>query len=93
MAAGAATRWMRLRGMVHRRYRDPVPDPFVATTEPLDVICPRCRSAVSQMFYGPCEPCVVELRATIGTAPLGEATAVAYEPKMNVTPNFVATKD
>ena len=84
---------MRLRGMVHRRYRDPVPDPFVATTELLDVTCPRCRSAVSQMFYGPCASCITELRATIGTAPLGEAAAVAYEPKMNVTPNFVATKD
>jgi len=47
---------------------------------------------VDERFYGPCTSCRTELRATIG----GEAHAVeveAYEPKMNVTPNAVATKD
>ena len=62
--------------------------------EPLELDCPRCGAAVAQEFYGPCATCVVELRATMGTAPLGQAAeASAYEPKMNVTPNFVATKD
>ena len=42
-------------------------------------------------FYGPCEACRVVLRASGG-----EQRAVAaaeYEPKMNVVPNQVATKD
>ena len=43
-------------------------------------------------FYGPCDGCRDALRATVG----GEAQAVEaedYEPKMNVTPNAVASKD
>ena len=60
--------------------------------EPLAFACPRCRTDVAEAFYGPCEPCRTELRATLG----GDARAVEvadYEPKMNVTPNAVATKD
>jgi hypothetical protein len=60
--------------------------------DPLDFDCPRCETATSSVYYGPCEACRNELRATIA----GEASAVeapAYEPKMNVTPNAVATKD
>ncbi len=58
----------------------------------LDIECPRCGSAVLARFYGPCDDCRAELRATQGV----EARVVAatdYEPKMNVTPNAVATKD
>ncbi|CAN5505571.1 hypothetical protein BH20ACT2_BH20ACT2_05990 [soil metagenome] len=58
----------------------------------LDFTCPRCEEAVSEPFYGPCEPCRDELRERLG----GEARQVevtAYEPKMNVTPNGVALKD
>ena len=58
----------------------------------LEFACPRCAAAVADAFYGPCQACRAELRATLG----GEARDVeveAYEPKMNVTPNFVATKD
>lgn len=54
--------------------------------------CPRCRRPATERFFGPCESCRHELRATIGN----EARAVeaeAYEPKMNVVPNQVATKD
>lgn len=54
--------------------------------------CPRCQATVSARFYGPCESCRLELRATLG----GDAKDVAiadYEPKMNVTPNAVALKD
>jgi hypothetical protein len=59
---------------------------------PLDFACPRCSMPASARFYGPCDACRGELVATLG----GEARAVevdAYEPKMNVTPNAVATKD
>ena len=28
----------------------------------IDVECPRCRRAVQQQFYGPCERCLAELR-------------------------------
>lgn len=54
--------------------------------------CPRCHNEVSSRFYGPCEACRSELRATLG----GEAREIIvaeYEPKMNVTPNAVALKD
>ena len=63
------------------------------TIEPdLEVVCPRCGAATTARFYGPCDTCRDELRATLG----GEGhlvEAVAYEPKMNVTPNSVAVKD
>jgi len=58
----------------------------------LDFTCPRCSMPASAHYYGPCESCRAELVATLG----GDARVVeveAYEPKMNVTPNAVATKD
>jgi hypothetical protein len=58
----------------------------------LDFTCPRCAKSVSARFYGPCDPCRADLRATLG----GEAREVEvedYEPKMNVVPNQVAIKD
>ena len=54
--------------------------------------CPRCGHDVQTRFYGPCDDCRAELRARY----LGEQREVAtadYVPKMNVTPNQVATKD
>ena len=53
--------------------------------------CPRCRLTVAEVFYGPCTTCRAELVRTMG----GEARHidVVYEPKMNVTPNQVATKE
>lgn len=54
--------------------------------------CPRCRAAVSQRFYGPCELCCVALRAKF--LGVGRDVEVAeYVPKINVTPNAVALKD
>lgn len=54
--------------------------------------CPRCAAAVRTRFYGPCDDCRAQLRATLGSA--GRVVEVAeYEPKMNVTPNAVALKD
>lgn len=64
---------------------DPVPEVLTFT-------CPRCATAASEAWYGPCSSCRADLRATY----LGEAREVAaadYVPKMNVTPNAVATKD
>jgi hypothetical protein len=52
--------------------------------------CPRCSTDVEARFYGPCDTCRQALVTTLG----GEARDVevaAYEPKMNVTPNAVAT--
>ena len=64
----------------------PVPD------APLAFACPRCASAVREVYYGPCSSCREALRASLG----GEARDIEpgeYEPKMNVTPNAVALKD
>ncbi|HVM52782.1 MAG TPA: hypothetical protein VM262_06255 [Acidimicrobiales bacterium] len=58
----------------------------------LEFSCPRCAATVAEPFYGPCRGCRAELVATMR----GEARdveAAAYEPKMNVVPNQVATKD
>jgi hypothetical protein len=54
--------------------------------------CPRCGQAVTLRFYGPCEPCRDQLRATVGLD-AREVETEAFEPKMNVTPNAVALKD
>ena len=54
--------------------------------------CPRCGSPVRGEFYGPCESCVVDLRASVA-AEARQVDEVAYEPKMNVTPNAVALKE
>lgn len=64
---------------------DPVPE---VTTH----ACPRCRTEVTEAYYGPCATCRAELR-TAYAAEAREVAAVDYEPKMNVTPNAVATKD
>jgi hypothetical protein len=58
----------------------------------LDVRCPRCGTEVVQRFAGPCAQCRELLRASQG-GEQREVAAAAYEPKMNVTPNAVATKD
>jgi hypothetical protein len=54
--------------------------------------CPRCGVEVVSPFYGPCDSCRGVLRATI-TADAEHMSAADYEPKMNVTPNAVATKE
>ena len=58
----------------------------------VDDVCPRCAQPVSQRFYGPCSACREALRASIKIEARNVA-AVAYEPKMNVMPNQVATKE
>jgi hypothetical protein len=58
----------------------------------LDFTCPRCSAPASARFYGPCERCRDALVASLG-GPSREIDVEAYVPKMNVTPNAVATKD
>jgi len=63
-----------------------------ATEATISYACPRCASEVTEAHYGPCLSCRTELHARF----TGEGQAVeaaAYEPKMNVTPNAVATKE
>lgn len=58
----------------------------------MEFTCPRCRSTVEARFYGPCDDCRTELRATFQAE--GRIVELAeYAPKMNVTPNAVALKD
>ncbi len=60
--------------------------------EALSFACPRCGAPATATYYGPCDGCRGQLReAVAGVA--REVEAVAYEPKMNVTPNAIATKD
>ncbi len=61
-------------------------------TEPLDFTCPRCGTAAAGRFYGPCDVCRTQLRTTLG-GEQRDVVAEAYEPKMNVVPNAVASKD
>jgi hypothetical protein len=54
--------------------------------------CPRCHSHVAERFYGPCASCRAALRASMS----GEQRTIevaAYEPKMNVVPNQIATRE
>jgi hypothetical protein len=62
-------------------------------TDVLGFECPRCATAVSERFYGPCASCREALRATMSREPAEEVGAARFEPKMNVVPNQVATKD
>ena len=56
------------------------------------VVCPRCGAEAQMRFYGPCDDCREALRsAYAGLA--RDVDAEDYEPKMNVTPNAVASKD
>jgi hypothetical protein len=59
--------------------------------------CPRCGAGegTAARFYGPCEACRSELRVKFaaGAEAGPTSTREAYEPKSNVTPNFVATKE
>jgi hypothetical protein len=54
--------------------------------------CPRCHQPVDAPFYGPCATCKDQLRATM-FIDSRQVEAAEYEPKMNVVPNQVATKD
>ena len=59
---------------------------------PLEFTCPRCRLEVTEAYYGPCTSCRTTLRVT-QAGEQRDVEAAAYEPKMNVTPNAVASKE
>lgn len=64
----------------------------VDTLELLDFTCPRCGLGAQEEFYGPCRTCAGELGASMRLEGSGLA-AGDYVPKMNVTPNAVASKE
>lgn len=58
----------------------------------LEFDCPRCGADVHEEHYGPCKACRTRLRATQGLD-LQNGIIADYVPKMNVTPNAVASKE
>jgi hypothetical protein len=58
----------------------------------LEFTCPRCGLAAQEEFYGPCRTCIGELSVSMRLDGAGQAAA-DYVPKMNVTPNAVASKE
>ena len=60
--------------------------------ELLEFECPRCHAGASEEHYGPCGACRTQLRSTQGLDAKHDVVA-DYVPKMNVTPNAVASKD
>lgn len=58
----------------------------------IEIVCPRCGATVSQRFYGPCASCIDLLRSS-QRSDGGDYAAAEYEPKMNVVPNQIASKD
>lgn len=54
--------------------------------------CPRCQIETVADYYSPCQTCRDQLRKTMGSAG-HDLAAPEYQPKLNVTPNAVATKD
>jgi predicted RNA-binding Zn-ribbon protein involved in translation (DUF1610 family) len=69
-----------------------VTDTTTPADDRVDFDCPRCGQSVSQRFYSPCDRCREELRATMRNEPQ-QLEQAEYEPKMNVVPNQVATKE
>ena len=53
--------------------------------------CPRCGASAELRFAGPCAACVAELRERLQG--IARTVDAEYDPKMNVTPNAVASKD
>ena len=58
----------------------------------MSITCPRCGQQAEVRFYGPCDTCRDQLRATF-VAEAREVEVPEYEPKVNVTPNAVALRD
>jgi hypothetical protein len=54
--------------------------------------CPRCHRSADESFYGPCRICRDDLRSTV-FGEQREVEVAAYEPKVNVVPNQIATKE
>ena len=56
------------------------------------ITCPRSQRPAAERFYRPCTACPDELPARVG-GEQREVQTAGYEPKLNVVPNHVATKD
>jgi hypothetical protein len=69
-----------------------LPANLAEVPDTIRVTCPRCASVLDAAYYGPCQSCRDELRAAFARE-ARDVVVAAYEPKMNVTPNAVATKD
>ena len=55
--------------------------------------CPRCGGGrEGEEYYGVCTSCAAALRSSLG-GQQRDVAAAEYEPKMNVTPNAVASKE
>jgi len=54
--------------------------------------CPRCSQPADARFYGPCDGCREQLRATMRMEAV-ETDVAAFEPKLHVVPNQVALKE
>jgi len=67
-------------------------DGLPITLAPTSSTCPRCHALHNARFYGPCKQCRSQLKETMGAA-ARHIEVAEYVPKMNVTPNAVATKD
>jgi hypothetical protein len=59
---------------------------------PIDFECLRCGETQPMRFRGLCGACRDELQQRFARE-AREVEVAEYEPKMNVTPNAVATKD
>ncbi|NNC79934.1 MAG: hypothetical protein HKN94_07245 [Acidimicrobiales bacterium] len=56
-------------------------------------VCPRCASTLEgEDYYGVCALCRSQLREVFSDQ-ARDVVAAEYEPKMNVVPNAVASKD
>jgi len=65
-----------------------------ALPTPLPTSCPRCKKSLGEAeYYGVCATCAADLRSTYSGEPRSDIEAGEYEPKMNVTPNAVASKE
>ncbi|MDG1196893.1 MAG: hypothetical protein P8O86_02660 [Actinomycetota bacterium] len=67
-------------------------DPKNMTFPEISFDCPRCLKPSKASFYGPCEACRLELCAK-HVVEVKDVNVKKFEPKMNVTPNAVATKE
>jgi hypothetical protein len=59
---------------------------------PLDFDCLRCGETHPMRFRTVCPRCREELRANLSRE-AKQVEVAEYEPKMNVTPNAIATKE
>ena len=70
----------------------PVTDVSAAAAPLKEFECPRCAQPATARFYGPCDTCRQDLRASLGNEQ-HELEKVVFETKINVVPNHVATKE